>query len=85
MEILLKLTNVYSVTNGLTRETITTPFDYSAAFGIRKIARFGYENKANTFYNGTESSYGDAATIGLSPFVNGDHPDCLYAILLKFT
>jgi len=56
--------DVYSVTNGLTRETITTPFDYSAAFGIRKIARFGYENKANTFYNGTESSYGDAATIG---------------------
>ena len=56
--------DVYSVTNGLTRETISTPFDYSAAFGVRKIARFGYENKANTFYNGTEQSYGDAATIG---------------------
>ena len=56
--------DVYSVTNGLTKETIATPFDYSAAFGVRKIARFGYENKANTFYNGTEQSYGDAATIG---------------------
>ncbi len=56
--------DVYSVTNGLTRETISTPFDYSMAFGVRKIARFGYENKANTFYNGTEQSYGDAATIG---------------------
>ena len=32
--------------------------------GIRKIARFGYENRANTFYDGTESSYSDAATIG---------------------
>ena len=32
--------------------------------GVRKIARFGYENRANTFYNGTEKSYGDAATIG---------------------
>lgn len=56
--------DVYSVTDGLTKETISTPFDYSAAFGVRKIARFGYENKANTFYNGTEQSYGDAATIG---------------------
>ena len=32
--------------------------------GIRKIARFGYENRANTFYDGTETSYSDAATIG---------------------
>ena len=56
--------DIYSVSNGLTTEKITTPFDYSAAFGVRKIARFGYENKANQFYNGTEQSYGDAATIG---------------------
>ena len=56
--------DVYSVVGGLDKETISTPFDYSAAFGVRKIARFGYENKANTFYNGTEQSYGDAATIG---------------------
>ena len=34
------------------------------AFGVRKIARFGYENRANTFYDGTESSFSDAATIG---------------------
>ena len=56
--------DMYSVIGGLDKETISTPFDYSAAFGVRKIARFGYENKANTFYNGTEQSYGDAATIG---------------------
>ena len=56
--------DVYSVTNGLETQTVKTPFDYNIAFGIRKIARFGYENRANTFYDGTESSFSDAATIG---------------------
>ena len=56
--------DVYSVTNGLETESVKTPFDYSIALGIRKIARFGYENRANVFYDGTEKSYGDAATIG---------------------
>ena len=32
--------------------------------GVRKIARFGYENKANTFYDGTETSWSDGANIG---------------------
>ena len=55
----------FSVTSGTLQQTsIETPYDYSIAFGIRKIARFGYENKANTFYDGTETSYGDAATVG---------------------
>ena len=56
--------NVYSVVNGLETETIETPFDYSLTAGIRKIKRFGYENRANTFYNGTENTFSDAATIG---------------------
>ena len=56
--------DVYSVTNGLQTSTIKTPFDYSVAIGVRKIARFGYENRANTFYNGTENTFSDAATIG---------------------
>ena len=56
--------DVYSISNGLTTNTIQTPYDYNVALGIRKIARFGYENKANTFYDGTESNYSDAATIG---------------------
>jgi len=56
--------DVYSVTSGLETSTVKTPFDYSIAVGIRKIARFGYENRANVFYDGTEKSYGDAATIG---------------------
>jgi hypothetical protein len=56
--------DVYSVTNGLQTTTIETPFDYSLTAGIRKIARFGYENRANTFYDGTEKSFSDATTIG---------------------
>ena len=55
---------VFSVTNGLETSTIQTPFDYNLAFGIRKIARFGYENKAQTFYDGTENSWADGASIG---------------------
>jgi len=54
----------FSVTDGLGVETIQTPFDYNITLGLRKIARFGYENKANTFYDGTESNYSDAATVG---------------------
>ena len=54
----------FSVTNGLETSTVKTPFDYNVAFGIRKIARFGYENKAQTFYDGTETSWSDGANIG---------------------
>ena len=56
--------DVFSVTNGLETSTIETPFDYSITLGVRKIARFGYENRADVFYDGTEKSYSDAATIG---------------------
>jgi hypothetical protein len=56
--------DVYSISDGLTTNTIQTPYDYNIALGIRKIARFGYENKAQTFYDGTESNYSDAATVG---------------------
>ncbi len=56
--------DVFSVTNGLQTSTIQTPFDYNLAFGVRKIARFGYENKAQTFYDGTEASWSDGASVG---------------------
>ena len=56
--------DVYSVSNGLETQTIKTPFDYSVTLGVRKIARLGYENRANVFYDGTEKSFSDAATIG---------------------
>ena len=55
---------VYGVNNGLSIQTISTPYDYNFAFGLRKIARFGYENKAQTFYDGTEANYSDAAVVG---------------------
>ena len=56
--------NIYSVAGGLQTDIIKTPFDYSLTAGVRKIARFGYENRANVFYDGTEKSYSDAATVG---------------------
>lgn len=57
--------DVYSVGTGeLETGVIETPFDYSLTLGVRKIARFGYENRANIFYDGTEKTYGDAATVG---------------------
>jgi len=55
--------DIYSVTNGLETQTITTPFDYSITFGVRKIARMGYEPK-EAFKTGMETSFSDAATIG---------------------
>ena len=55
---------VFSIDNGLSTQTISTPYDYNFTIGLRKIARFGYENKAQTFYDGTESNYSDAATVG---------------------
>ena len=47
----------FSVTNGLETSTVKTPYDYNLALGIRTMARFGYENRANTFYEGTEESW----------------------------
>ncbi len=59
--------DVFSVENGLETSIVKTPYDYNLAMGIRKIARFGYENKANTFYDGTEESWSDGANIGKVP------------------
>jgi len=57
--------NTFSVNTGqLVSGVDETPFDYSINLGIRKIARFQYENRASTFYNGTENTYSDAANIG---------------------
>lgn len=57
--------NTFSVNTGqLVSGVQKTPFDYSISLGVRKIARFQYENRANAFYNGTENTYSDAANIG---------------------
>ena len=59
---------VYSLDGStLLYDTILTPYDYSLSMGIRKIQRFGYEDKT-TFKDGTESSFSDAASIGRNPF-----------------
>ena len=55
--------DVYSVTNGLETQTVTTPYDYSVILGVRKIARMGYEPK-EAFKTGKENSFSDAATVG---------------------
>ena len=55
--------DVYSVTNGLQTNIVETPYDYSILFGVRKIKKFGYEDKER-FKNGTENSFTDAATLG---------------------
>ena len=55
--------DVYSVTNGLQTNIVETPYDYSILFGIRKIKKFGYEDKER-FKNGTENSFTDEATKG---------------------
>ena len=60
--------DIYSVDGStLVYDTVFTPYDYSLTMGIRKIKRFGYED-VSKFKDGTESAYGDAATVGLSPF-----------------
>ena len=56
--------DVFSVANGLETVTVETPYDYNLSLGIRKIARFGYENRAQTFYDGTENSWSDGANVG---------------------
>ena len=59
--------NVYNVQDILTTSIEETPYDYSLTAGIRKIKRFQYE-PTSPFKDGTETTYSDAATIGLSPF-----------------
>ena len=56
--------DIYSVTNGLQTSIVRTPYDYNLSMGIRKIARFGYQNKGKAFYDGTEDSWSDGANVG---------------------
>ena len=57
--------DVFSVNTGvLQQDIVETPYDYNLSLGVRKIARFGYENRAQTFYDGTETSWSDGANVG---------------------
>ena len=51
--------NLYDIPQVIDK-TIYHPNDYRLGFGIRKLARFGYESKPN-FYNGTENNVGLSA------------------------
>ena len=51
-------------TGQLTDITIVHPYNYKFNVGLRKIARFDYENKAKTFYDGSENSISSYAPIG---------------------
>ena len=60
--------DIYSVDGStLVYDTVFTPYDYSLTMGIRKIKRFNYEG-STPFKDGTETSFSDAANVGLSPF-----------------
>ena len=57
----------YYVTQGgdLQDMTIENPFDYKATIGVRRVARYDYENRQNRFYDGqTESTTALSATVG---------------------
>jgi hypothetical protein len=53
-----------AVSKGYEETTEINPYDYNLTIGIRKIARFDYEQKLRTWYYGTEQSVGDNTTIG---------------------
>lgn len=57
----------YYVTQGgdLRDITIENPFDYRYTFGIRRVARYDYENRQNPFYDGhNQSTTSLSATVG---------------------
>ena len=60
-----KFSTFYAAVNGGTSISDVDVYSVSnnIAVGVRKIARFGYENRA-TFYDGTEDSWSDNASIG---------------------
>ena len=55
-------------TGELTDLTMVNPYNYEINLGLRKIARFGYENKAKRFYDGSENNISSSSSIGA---VNG--------------
>lgn len=64
------VTDYYVTQSGELRDvTIENPFDFNTTIGIRKVARYDYENRQNRFYDGqTEATTALSATVGA---VNG--------------
>ena len=55
----------YVAQNGELKDiTEIYPFDYRFSIGIRKLARFDYENRQNIFYDGTETNVGGKSNVG---------------------
>ena len=52
-----------SIDKGYEDVTQINPYDFNMTFGIRKIARFGYEHKIKTWYYGTEDNVAENVTI----------------------
>ena len=44
--------------------TEVNPYDYNVTLGWRKVARFDYEHKVKSFYDGSESNMANKAPIG---------------------
>ena len=58
----------YQVSGGQLQELQEELDDHTVmTFGIRKLARFGYENKSEVWYSGTEASINESAAIGNVP------------------
>jgi len=56
----------YVTQNGEIQEvTEIYPFDYTISIGIRKMARFNYEQKPSVFYDGTEENTTWKANLGI--------------------
>ena len=55
-----------AISKGYEDITQVNPYDYSVTFGLRKVARFSYEQKIKTWYYGTEKAVADNVTIGNS-------------------
>ena len=53
-----------AVGKGYEDVTWVSPYDYNLTLGLRKIARFDYETKRQTWYTGTENNTADNVTIG---------------------
>ena len=48
-------------------ETEDVGYDYNLSVGIRKIARFGYEQKLKNFYDGSEKAGNESVILGAVP------------------
>jgi hypothetical protein len=55
-----------AINKGYEETTQINEYDYNFTVGIRKIARFDFEQKVKTWYYGNEQSYSDNTTIGNS-------------------